>query len=197
VEHVARVHLLSGGVRRRALAIAAGALLASRLEAKVFLTKEEALRLAFPGAAVPRAAAYLTDAQRHEAQKLSGDPELPAALAAYYAAVKDGQTVGTAYFDAHLVRTLPETIMVVVDPRGMIARIEVLSFDEPEDYLPRGTWYGQFTGKALNDEMSLTRGIRPVAGATLTARATTDAARRVLALHRVLRPPPPAATPTP
>ncbi len=87
--------------------------------------------------------------------------------------------------------------MVVVDPRGAIARIEVLSFDEPEDYLPRAGWYAQFIGKPLNDEMSLTRGLRPVAGATLTARATTDAARRVLALHRVLHPPPPAASPTP
>jgi electron transport complex protein RnfG len=174
-----------------------GALLASKLEAKVFLTKEEALRLAFPGAAVTRSTAFLTEAQRVEAKKLSGDPELPAALAACYTAVKDGQTIGTAYFDAHLVRTLPETIMVVVDPRGAIARIEVLSFDEPEDYLPRSSWYAQFEGKPLNDEMSLTRGIRPVAGATLTARATTDAARRVLALHRVLHPPPPGPTHTP
>ncbi len=196
MEHVARVHLL-GNVRRRALAFAAGALLASSLEAKVFLTKEEALRLAFPGAEVARSTAYLTDAQRREAQSLSRDPELPAALAAYYTAVKDGRTFGTAYFDAHVVRTLPETIMVVVDPRGTIARIEVLSFDEPEDYLPRTGWYAQFIGKPLDDEMSLTRGIRPVAGATLTARATTDAARRVLALHRVLHPPAPAASPTP
>ncbi len=184
-------------IRRRTLAVAAGALLASSLEARVFLTREEALRLAFPGADVTRSTAYLTDAQRREAQKLSGDPELPAALAAYYTAVKDGRPLGTAYFDAHLVRTLPETIMVVVDPRGAIARIEVLSFDEPEDYLPRANWYGQFVGKPLNDEMSLTHGIRPVAGATLTARATTDAARRILALHRVLHPQPPEPAPTP
>ncbi len=174
------------GVRRRVLTVAAGVLLAVSLEAKVFLTKEEALRLAFPDATVTRSTAFLTDAQRRDAQKLSGDPEPPAALAAFYTAVRDGRTVGTAYFDSHLVRTLPETIMVVVDPRGTIARIEVLSFDEPEDYLPRATWYGQFVGKPLDDEMSLTRAIRPVAGATLTARATTDAVRRVLALHRVL-----------
>ena len=50
---------------------------------------------------------------------------------------KDGHAVGTAYFDTHVVRTMPETIMVVVDPAGAIARIEVLSFSEPEEYLPR------------------------------------------------------------
>ena len=81
---------------------------------------------------------------------------------------------------------MPETIMVVVDVLGKASRIEVLSFQEPEEYLPRPHWYEQFQGKILNDELSMKRGIRPVAGATLTARATTEAARRVLALHVVI-----------
>ena len=76
--------------------------------------------------------------------------------------------------------------MVVVGPAGSIARIEVLSFSEPEEYMPRGHWYAQFPGKALDDELAVKRGIRPVSGATLTARATTEAARRVLALHQVV-----------
>jgi len=67
-----------------------------------------------------------------------------------------------------------------------VSRIEVLSFQEPEDYLPLPQWYAQFPGRPLEDELSLKRGIRPVAGATLTTNATLDAVRRVLALHRVL-----------
>lgn len=171
-------------------------LAASALEAKVFLTQEEALRLAFPGAAVERRTAFLTEAQRREAQKLSGDDQLPGALVSFYVARKDGREVGTAYFDTHVVRTMPETILVVVDPAGVLGRVEVLSFSEPEEYLPRPRWYTQFSGKSLDPELSLKRGIRPVVGATLTARATTAAARRVLALHRVLHPTP-ARTPTP
>ncbi len=193
MERFSRLRLLR---TRRVLAAAAGALAAATLVAKVFVSPEEALRLAFPGAAVERRTAFLTEAQQKEAKKLSGDSEEPSALATYYEARKDGRVVGTAYFDTHVVRTMPETIMVVVDPSAAIARIEVISFDEPEDYLPRSTWYGQFAGKSLDAELSLKRGIRPVAGATLTARATTDAARRVLALHRVLHPADPAA-PTP
>ncbi len=53
------------------------------------------------------------------------------------------------------------------------------------DYLPRGAWYGQFAGRGLDDELELKRGIKGVTGATLTARATTAAARRLLATHRV------------
>ena len=183
---------------RLLLWIAAGSLAALRASAKVFLTQEEALRLAFPGAVGERKTAFLTEAQRKEARRLSGDEELPAGLAAYYAATKDGRDVGTAYFDTHRVRTMPETIMVVVDPNGSVARVEVLSFQEPEEFLPRPRWYQQFSGKPLDDELSMKRGIRPVTGATLTARATTEAARRVLALHRILHPTTtPAATPTP
>jgi len=87
----------------------------------------------------------------------------------------------------HVVRTETETLMILVGAAGAIARIEVLSFTEPEEYLPREHWYGQFPGKRLDDELAVKRGIRPVSGATLTARATTQAARRILALHQVLR----------
>ena len=167
----------------------AAVLAATATHAKVFLSQEEALKLAFPAATVERKSAFLTTEQQREAQALSGDEALPSALVVYYVATQDGREVGTAYFDTHTVRTMPETIMVVVDAAGRAARIEVLSFQEPEEYLPRPRWYEQFHGKPLDDELSMKRGIRPVAGATLTARATTEAARRVLALHHVIHRP--------
>ena len=184
MERLARIRFL----RRARAAIAAAVLLAAAAAgAKVFLTAEEALKLAFPGATIERKTAFLTEAQQKAVQKLSGDEELPSALESYWVGTRDGRLVGTAYADTHTVRTMPETIMVVVDPAGAIARIEVLSFSEPEEYLPKAHWYEQFQGKPLDDELSMKRGIRAVTGATLTARATTDAARRVLALHKVLQ----------
>ena len=153
--------------------------------AKVFLTQEEALKLAFPDAVVERKSVFLTPAEQQEAARLSGAAR-PSALAVVYVATRAGRLVATAYFDTHVVRTQTETLMIVIDAAGAIARVEVLSFAEPEEYLPREHWYAQFPGRGLDDELSLKRAIRPVSGATLTARATTEAARRVLALHRVL-----------
>jgi Na+-translocating ferredoxin:NAD+ oxidoreductase RnfG subunit len=163
------------------LLIAGGAPLAAR----VFLTVDEAVKLAFPGCQVERHTAYLTAEQKRRAHELSG-VEIPSALVTSYRASRNGQPVGTAYFDTHRVRTLPETVMVVVDPQGKVARVEVISFEEPEQYLPRGPWYGQFGGRELGPDLDLKRGIHPVTGATLTARATTEAVRRVLALHQVV-----------
>ena len=85
------------------------------------------------------------------------------------------------------MRTEPETLLVLVDPKGAIARIEILSFSEPEEYLPRANWYGQFSGKTLTNELSEKRGVRPVTGATITVRVTVEAARRVLALDAFLK----------
>ena len=151
----------------------------------MFLTQAEALQLAFPGASIERKTFFLTEAEQKEAEKLSGGP-LPSGLAVAYVATKDGKIAGTAYFDTHVVRTQQETLLVAVDREGAVFRIEVLSFSEPEEYLPREHWYAQFQGRKLDDELALSRGIRAVSGATLTARATTEAARRVLALHAVL-----------
>ncbi|HYX19358.1 MAG TPA: FMN-binding protein [Thermoanaerobaculia bacterium] len=185
MERLARLRLLR--IARLLAGAAALAVAARAASGKVFLTAEEALKLAFPGATITRRTAFLTKAQQEAARRLSGDEEPPSALATFYTGVRDGKLVGTAYVDTHVVRTMPETILVVVDPAGAIARIEVLSFSEPEEYLPKAHWYEQFQGRPLDDELSMKRGIRPVTGATLTARATTDAARRVLALHRVLQ----------
>lgn len=171
---VALVALLSGGP--------AGA--------TVFLTVDEALDLAFPGCTIERGTVYLEEAELERARELAGG-EISRAIVHPYAARCPGQgggttRAGTAYFDTHRVRTLPETVMVVVGPAGEVERVEVLSFQEPPDYIPREIWYQQFEGRELSDDLELKRGIHPVTGATLTARATTDAVRRVLALHRVL-----------
>ena len=77
--------------------------------------------------------------------------------------------------------------MVVVDAEGRVRRLEVVSFLEPEEYIPRRTWYDQFLKQRLDARLRLKRSIHAVTGATLTARATTNAVRRILALDQVLR----------
>ena len=162
--------------------------------AKVFLKTDEALALAFPDAEIRKERIFLTPKQRKEAQELA-KVEVENNMVYAYRAYRKGKYVGTAYFDAHLVRTFKETVMFAVGVDDTIQRFELLAFGEPIDYTPRGTWYAQFTGRKLDSDLSLKRGIRGVTGATLTAQATTDAARRVLALHEVTKSP--ASKPAP
>lgn len=173
--------------------------LAAAVPEKVYLTVDEALALAFPGAKLAKETVYLTDEQRARAAKLCGE-DVELKIARPYVARVDGKVIGTAYIDVHRVRALKETLLVVVDPEGKVARIEVLAFGEPLEYVPKAEWYAQFTGKVLDDELNLRRSIRGIAGASLSARATTDCVRRVLALHTALLPQPrpePAPQPLP
>lgn len=151
----------------------------------VFLTRDEALELAFPEIQVERKTQFLSKEEKARVKKLSG-LDFDRGCIYPYEARKDGKLIGTAYFDNHRVRTLRETVMIVVSPEQKVERIEVLAFGEPTDYIPREVWYAQFHGRPLDKDLNLKRKIRGVAGATLTARATTEAARRVLAVHRVL-----------
>ena len=153
--------------------------------ATVLITVEEALELAFPGAITTRQTLFLSDDQRNMVEKESGT-EVSSALATRFAAHgEDGAVLGWAYLDTHRVRTLPETLMIVLGADGAVQRVEVVTFREPLEYMPREGWYGQYKGQELDDDLALKRDIRPVTGATLTARATTEAVRRVLAIHAV------------
>jgi Na+-translocating ferredoxin:NAD+ oxidoreductase RnfG subunit len=175
-----------GLIRLNRLIVASAVLLAwGTAWATVLITIEEALELAFPDATTERQTLFLSDEQRTAVAEESG-AEVSSSLATRYVAKgPDGAVRGWAYLDTHRVRTLPETLMVVLDADGTVRRAEVVTFREPLEYMPREEWYAQYEGQELDDDLALKRDIRPVTGATLTARATTEAVRRVLALHEV------------
>lgn len=154
--------------------------------ATALLSVEEALELAFPGTTTVRETLFLTDEQIRAAAELGGAEISSALVTRYVATGGGGGVVGHAYLDTHRVRTLPETVMVAVGTDGEVLRVEVVVFREPVEYMPREGWYRQFDGEELNDDLVVEGDIRPVTGATLTARATTGAVRRVLAIHRVV-----------
>jgi hypothetical protein len=176
VERRGRLHLLIAGL----IAIAWGA------QARVFMTQQEALAAAFPGATVTRQTFFLTRQQIEDARRESGI-KFDDQLVIRYVAVAGGKVAGYAYFDTHRVRTLPETVMIKVTPDGRVDRIDILSFDEPPDYLPKRRWVDQIAGRRLDRELSLDRAIRPLSGASLTAQAIVNASRKVLAIHNVIK----------
>lgn len=173
MEHRTRLHLLI------ALAAVSFALAA---QARVFMTQQQALASAFPaGTKVTRQPVFLTPEQINAAKKESGVP-IDDKLVVRYA----GSNGSFAYFDTHRVRTLPETVMIVINADGKVERVDILSFDEPPDYFPKRRWIDQLHGHKLDDDLSLNRAIRPISGASLTGRAIVNATRKVLALHHAI-----------
>tara|TARA_B100000029_G_scaffold198492_1_gene196701 strand:- start:150998 stop:151585 length:588 start_codon:yes stop_codon:yes gene_type:complete len=160
--------------------------ISTNVSASIYLTVSEALEIAFPQCDIQRRTIYLTQEQKVEANKLT-NVSVKSSLVYPYVAYREGEFVGVAYFDNHIVRTLSETIMVVVDQDNRIERIELLAFNEPPSYIPSEIWYDQFIGQKLDKQLVLNRKIRGILGATLTTRQTTAAARRILAIHNVIK----------
>lgn len=153
--------------------------------AAVLTTVDEALAAAFPGAEASKETLFLTEAQRREAEGRAGVP-VTSRMVTRYTLVRRGEVVGWGYLDTHTVRTLPESLLVLVRPDGTVTRVEAVTFREPMEYLPPRRWYAQLEGRGLDEELALKRGVRPITGATLSARAAVEATRRVLAIHAVL-----------
>jgi hypothetical protein len=169
VEPRHRLHLLI-----RALVLAAPLWGAAGAGAKTYLTRSQALELAFPkDAKVERKTSFLTDAQADAAKKKARAPLDSKVWTYYQAASSTGAPLGWAYFETHPVRTMTETILVAIGPDGTVRFIEVLAFAEPER-------------RRLDDELALRRGLRGITGSTLTAEAVAQGARRVLAVHEVI-----------
>jgi transcriptional regulator of nitric oxide reductase len=169
-----------------AVAFLVGVLAARTAGATVFLAKDEALALAFPGAErIEDRVLILTDEQKSQVEKLARAP-LESQLWTIYVGWKGGEVQGYAIIDTHVVRTLPETFMVVLDPAGTVRRVDILAFHEPPDYLPTERWVGQFKGRALDDDLKLNAGVQGITGATLSATAMTAGVRRALALFAIL-----------
>lgn len=153
---------------------------------KVFYAKDEALKLAFPEAdQVEMRTFFLKDSELQRAQKLARTA-IDSKLFTFYVGEKAGSVIGYAAIDAHIVRTLPETFMVVLSPEGEVRMTVILAFHEPPEYLPSERWLEQFRGKELAPELWIGRDIAGIAGSTLSAQAMAQGIRKILALFQLL-----------
>jgi hypothetical protein len=175
---------MDGGLTRLALA-ALALTLPGTASGQPQISRDEALRLAFPGASIRSEQVFLTADQQKRAADAAG-VKVPSALVARYIATRDGATAGRAYVDTHVVRTKRESLLISLDAEGRVRRVDVTAFLEPAEYRAPEAWFRQFDERRLADDVQLNRAIRPIAGATLSAIAATEAIRRALAIDRVL-----------
>jgi Fe-S cluster biosynthesis and repair protein YggX len=173
--------------RRLACAVGLGfALLGPAAHAKVFYARDEALKLAFPDAdRIEIRTFILTEAQLKKAEQRART-KIESRLFTFYVGRKGDRVLGYAAIDSHIVRTLPETFMVVLTPAGEVRTTLVLAFYEPLEYAPAERWLEQFRERKLSADLWVGRDIAGIAGSTLTAHAITRGVRKVLALFEIL-----------
>lgn len=169
-------------------AAAVCALTSGTCSARVFQTREQALREVFPEAdsIIPHDL-FLTAAQREAVERQSGAP-LGTDFVTLYEARCKGRVLGVAALDVQQVRTMPQTLLVAVSPGGTVLKLVMCAFAEPDEYLPTIRWFRQFEGKTSGARLRVGGDVAAVAGCTLTSQAVARAVKRTLALSALLAP---------
>jgi len=172
------------------LLVAAGTLILDAIEARaeVYHSRESAIELAFPDAdSVTTRTLTLSTADASDIASRAG-VLIDSRLVRVYQAWSGGSISARGIINTHNVRSLPETLFVVVDPQHQVQAVHLLAFHEPVQYSATQKWFSQFEERGLDSDMAVRRGIAGIAGATMTSNAITAAVRRCLATLEVAFP---------
>ena len=169
------------------------AALASSAQGRLLLTREAAIAHVYGDSARAEAVTlYLTPSQLDTLRARARAP-FDQARVTYYRVTSGATPVGHAFVDRHVVRTSSETVLIALHADGRVRAVEVLAWNEPEDYFPPERWLDRAKGASDPSLVQTGAAMPRIAGATLTSRAVTAAIRRALALDAWIR----SASPTP
>lgn len=151
---------------------------------EVFYSKEEAFVLAFgEGAQIENLPVFLTDEQTAAIEKLAL-VKLDSQFFTFFEGRKNGQLLGYAAIESHTVRTQPETMLIVLSPKGELTKVEILAFHEPPEYKPPTAWFERFYRQPVND-LRMNQGVDAISGATLSSRASLDGIRKAMSVYQI------------
>jgi hypothetical protein len=152
---------------------------------KVFYSKNEALALAFGQDADVEMLALFPDEKQVKKIEQLARVKLESPFFTFYVGKHGDKVLGYAAIENHIVRSKPETLMVVLDTKGRVRAVYTLAFHEPPEYQPPQRWYELLYSKALN-QLRLNRDIQGIAGATLSTRSAINVTRKVMAVFQVM-----------
>jgi hypothetical protein len=103
-----------------------------------------------------------------------------------YVGYRGEEITGYSLLDTHLVRTLTETLLIVLDASGALSATYLMAFHEPMEYRPSERWLALLENRHLSDDLRVGRAIAGITGATLSAAAVVAGVRRALAVYEVV-----------
>ena len=155
-----------------------------KFDLQVYLTKKQALDMAFPGAdAIDKERKWLSDDQKKAIEKLSLE-KISENRFNFYVGKKDGKPMGYMLIDHIIGKSFPITFMTVLNVDGTVRDVEILVYREPRGWEVRfPSFMSQFFG--MNAESDF-RSINSITGATLSVRAITRGVKKAVSAYKVL-----------
>ena len=105
----------------------------------------------------------------------------------FYVVKNASKVVGYGVLVIQRVRTKKASILYLISKDMKIKSIEIIQFQEPSEYKPNQAWKNVFTGKTSEDNLFAGKGIPTISGATMSARAISDASRIALSIVKMYK----------
>jgi hypothetical protein len=151
----------------------------------IFYSKKEALELAFGKNAQVEMLSLFPEKEQITKIEEMAKVKLDSGLFTFYLGKAQDKLLGYASIETITVRTMPETLMIVLTPEGNLRNVYTLAFHEPPEYQPPERWFNQLYKRSL-EEMDFNKGIDGISGATLSTRAAISSIRKVMAIHQIM-----------
>ncbi|MDH3257607.1 MAG: FMN-binding protein [Nitrospinota bacterium] len=154
---------------------------------QMFLTKQEALKVAFPGVKkVKKKKVWLTDGQTAAIKKILGDQIKynERRVTHYFGLDEENKPVGAMVIGNEIGRSYPITFMVVLNTDGTVKDVEIMVYREPHGWEVRfESFMSQFFGRGADDPFN---NINNITGATLSVRSMTKGVKKAVAEFQVI-----------
>ena len=151
---------------------------------QVYLTKKQALEIAFPGAEkIDKERKWLTEEQKKAIEKMSL-LKITENRFTYYVGKKGGKPMGYMVIDHIIGKSFPITFLTVLNVDGTVRDVEIMVYREPRGWEVRyPSFMSQFFGRNAQTDF---REINSITGATLSVRAITKGVKKAVTAYQVL-----------
>ena len=165
------------------LAIAGLAMMSAPLivQAKIYVSAEQAQKVLFPNKSFSKAPILITE-DLQEKMRIASSIRYP------FQGNRIWKAADGSWFIVDEVVGKHEMISyaVGINPQGNITGIEILEYVESYGYeVGDAQWRKQFIGKNVNDPIKLNQDIQNIGGATLSCKHITDGVKRVALLYEL------------
>lgn len=162
------------------------ALLALPLSAKILISPFDAMQSTFgEDATVVKKNIMLSKTKTQKIQEMA-KIKLESKIFRIFTATKEDKTLGYGILVNKKVRSKNAVVLYLISQDSVLKSIEIIAFNEPEEYIPSKTWNSQFKEIPTDTMLRVSKNIPTITGATLSARSITDGSRIAFALYNTL-----------
>jgi len=155
-----------------------------KFQLQVYLTKKQALEIAFPGAdEIKKERLWLTKEEIRAIEEIYMY-KIYETRFTFYTGIKNGKPMGSMLIDNIIGKSFPITFMTVLNTEGTVRDVEIMVYREPQGWEVRyKSFRSQIYGK---DTSSNSNEILSISGATLSVRAIKSGVYKAMAAYKIL-----------